>query len=179
MQYCTPAQIIERFDSRTIGQLLADDGTEIEPVDLIGNVVLQNHLQSASGRIEAALIMGNRYLISDLQAIARIDPFVTPEDPLANNSAWLIQLCAEITFSTLWRRRPWDEGDVGDTIGKAAEEELERLRSGQLVFNLPAIAESANGWVGGASSAQLRSLNLIVDQCRPYYYPMRRTPNNR
>ena len=100
---------------------------------------------------------------------------------MANNAAWLIQLTADICFATLWRRRAWVEGDVGDAIWKAADEELERLRNGQMVFNLPDIAAAGVGFIGGASAVQTRALNLIIEQCRVPQgpYPMRRTPNNR
>ncbi len=183
MQYCTPSQLLDRYDARTIGQLVHDQNAEVDPATLLLDPILKTHLASASGKIEAALLQGNRYTIADLETIAAVDPETTPNDPLANNSAWLIQLTADIAFSTLWRRRTWDEGDIGITIGEAADAELEKLRNGQMVFNLPAVAAAGVGWIGGASAVDVSRLNMIVDQATINnnlgYYPRRREPFDR
>ena len=75
--YCTPAQLLQRYDARTIGQLVNDDGTSATVATLTSSStgsVLYSHLQSASGKIEAALLASERYQLADLQTIAGIDP---------------------------------------------------------------------------------------------------------
>ena len=81
MQYCTRMQMLERFDARSVGQLVNDLGVEVDPNTLLMDPVLLNHLQSASGKIEAALLQGNRYSTSDLATIAKVDPLINPWTP--------------------------------------------------------------------------------------------------
>lgn len=167
MSYATPAQLLQRFDARTIGDCVNDAGTRVDPTALLTDPIVQAHLDQASGEIEAALLMGGRYELIDLTGLT------------GNAAMFLVALCCDIAFASLWRRRVWDADDRGKAVGDSAKAELERMRRGEHIFGIDKVIDAGKAFIGGPSRVELRRLNMIVDQCRNRFYPERRTPNDR
>lgn len=170
MPYCTPAQLLERYDARVIGDCVSDDatGVRVDPTDLLTNPIVLSHLEQASGEIEVSLMQGGRYEVADLSGLT------------GGSLAFLVALCADLTFASLWRRRSWTaDDDRGRVVAEAARAELERIRKGEHIFGIPKIVEAGLPATAGPSRVALRRLNMIVDRARPFFYPERRTPNNR
>lgn len=70
--YCSPAQFLEVVDNTILGDLVMDDGTRATPTALLTNTKLQFALNAASGELEMAALVGERYSPSDLQALTGV-----------------------------------------------------------------------------------------------------------
>lgn len=160
MPYATPADLLKRFDARTVGDLAADDGKRVVPSALLTDPNVSAVLDDASGEIEAALLQGERYSATDLANLT------------GNSQQYLKRICCEIAFGLLWRRRPWaDDQQRLDAI-KRADEHLERLRKGERVFDVVAVKDAGLPDVTGVTIADLENLNLLRDRTF-HYYPAR------
>ena len=163
--YATPAQMLQRYDARTIGDLVSDDGNRIDPTELLTDVVLQAQLNDASGEIETNLLQGERYQVSDLEALT------------GNTQFTLIRLTCDIAMRLLSERRPWYELNEAYTQRlEQSNKTLEQLRKGTNVFNVTANIEASQPKVDTPSIQSINSLNLTVDAARRGYYPARRLP---
>lgn len=166
--YATPADMINAFDSRTIGDVVSDTDVQIDESGLATNQKLLAALLKASGEVEAAVIAGGMYTPTELAALT------------GNGQAFLVDLVCCIAMCKLLRRRAssrMDELQKG-VCGDAAEK-LESLRKGDAVFG-----GSTNATDGtlpettGPTSATFANLNMTVDQTKNYY-PRRRLPFGR
>lgn len=160
MPYATPADLLKRFDARTLGDLAADDGKRIVPSALLSDANVASALDDASGEIEAALLQGARYSALDLTNLT------------GNSKQYLARICCEIAFGLLWRRRPWADDQQRLEAIKRADEHLERLRKGERVFDIVAVEQAGLPDVTGVTLADLQNLNLLRDRTR-HYYPAR------
>lgn len=166
MAYAVPADLLKRFDARTVGDLAGDEGKRIVPSALLTDPNVLAVLDDASGEIESALLQGERYTAANLTALT------------GNSQQYLVRLCCEIAFGLLWRRRPWADDQQRQEAIKRADEHLERLRKGERVFDVVAILDAGLPDVTGATTAELRDLNLLRDRTL-HYYPVRTTRGNR
>lgn len=165
MAYATPAQMLQRFDARVVGDLVSDNGIAAGPAELLSNANLQAALDDASGEIEAALLQGQRYTTADLSALT------------ANSAKYLVRLTCKIAFGLLWERRPWaDDGDQREQAIDQARKAVDQLRRGEHVFDVAAVKDAGLPAVRTPSVSTIESLNLGVDAARGHYYPQRRMP---
>lgn len=105
--YCTVGQFLNWFDQRVVGDLVMDDGSRNS--SLTTNAVLLQILQEASGDVEAAVMLGNRYAVADLQALAAN----------TNGGIFLAGIVAGLAFAKLLERRPDLEYKEPDRTKKA------------------------------------------------------------
>ena len=168
MSYATPTDLIARKDSRSLGDLVNDDNTRADETALATNTKLQAALDDASGEIDSALLQGQRYAATDLAALT------------GNSLALLKRICCDIAFGLLYQRRPEFESEEESEIAQSrARKHLKMLRSGEHVFDVPAVEQAGLPEITGASRVTIQNLNMIVDQARCHYYPPRLQPNNR
>src|SRR5262252_940921 len=92
--YCTPQQMVNRYDVRTIGQYLSDDGVKLTPDEVKASPILEELLMEASGELEGALLRGGRYTPADLGALT------------GNGLEMLAGLVAGYCMFLVWDRRP-------------------------------------------------------------------------
>lgn len=71
--YATATHFVTRYDVRTIGQLVNDDGTAADATAVLSNTVVVACLKDASGMIEAACLRGKRYQPTDLVAMTGVN----------------------------------------------------------------------------------------------------------
>jgi phage gp36-like protein len=165
MAYATPAQLLARFDARTLGQLVRDDGVQASAAELLTDDNLQAALDDASGEIDAVLFQGGRYTPDQLAALT------------GNAQAYLIRMTCLIALRHLFDRRPSLESTARDEATEQARKMLDRLRKGENVFNLtpddPTDDANTPEFVQDTPSS-VRPLNTVVDACRGRYYPERR-----
>ena len=135
-----------RKDARIVGQLLNDDDTVVAPSDLDDNPTLLAALADASGMVEAACLQAGRYQISDLQNLTD------------NSQAFLARLVCDLTLSLLRRRRAYEADDLKEY--EQANETLERLRKGELVFTVQADIDAGNPSVDQLYLAKIIPQNL-------------------
>jgi hypothetical protein len=136
--YCSVSQLFDFHDVEMVGDLLregadprpsrariADSATPSAEYTRLNRLLL-----SASGKVETACLVSNRYLPEDLAALTN------------SGAARLQKLVADLTFWELMQRKQPTAARLENVPGALqAEEELERLRKGERVFGL---VESGN-----------------------------------
>ncbi len=167
MSYATPAQFLQRYDARVVGDIVSDNADQVGAAELLDNANLQAALDDASGDIESALLFGERYTPDDLAALT------------GNSQSLLVRMTCDIAMAFLLRRRPTKNAEADAAQLELAEKHLERLRKGDRVFYRGDDVDPA-GVVDttGPTTVQLTSLNLIRDRTQNYY-PARQLPFNR
>lgn len=167
MAYATAAQFLDRYDARDVGDLVSDEGLQVSPIDLPGHVRLAAVLNDASGDIEAALLVGNRYTPDQLSGLT------------GNSASHLQRVTCEIAMAYLLGRRPSINSERIEAQEKLRELHLDRLRRGENVFNLDDQRNAGVAAIDGPTTLDYsRELNLIRDRTR-HYFPARRLPHNR
>ncbi len=163
--YASIADMLKRYDVRTVGDLINDDGTAADSVAVAAdaNGVIAAALETAAGEIESACLRGKRYTVADLTALT------------GNSLALLKHLNCKIAFWLLWERRPvWDQ-DQYEQAKNAPRGMLDQLKRGESIFDVPAVETAGNPSVTGPTRADLTRLNLIRDRLHRYY-PDRHLP---
>lgn len=166
MSYATPAQFLERYDARDIGDLCNDDGQQVSRIDLLADTKLQAALDDASGAIDAALLAGGRYTAADLVGLTGF------------SLSFLIRITCDIALANIWGRRPLYRFEERKACMDAAEAHLKQLRLGENVFNVAANILAGAPTIDGPTTVQYDALNLVRDRTRNYY-PARHLPNDR
>lgn len=93
--YCTAAQFAQRYDVRSLAQRLSDTGSDIQSV--LTDAKLAAILKEASGKVEMAAFIGQRYTTADLAAIAA---------SATNATESLAGLVADLAIPIIFKRRP-------------------------------------------------------------------------
>lgn len=150
--YCSGAEMLEQFDQRLLADWLGDDGNPVSLVGLSTNARLGKLLQQASGRLEASCAMGERYKPADLQALT------------GNAREFLVGLVAAIAFGLIARRRGMF--DQAPPQVKEAEEVLERLSSGALIFPTVEAEKAGHVSITQITAQQRYDLGLISGNSR-------------
>lgn len=165
MAYATAAQLLARFDARTIGDLVADDGNRVSVQSLLtphDNITAA--LDDASGEIDAALLQGKRYTSAELTALT------------GNSAAYLVRITCQIAFWLLWERRPSLDEESYEAAKDRARKALERLRRGEHVFDVDGAKEAGLPEQHTPTISTISRLNLTVEEARKGFYPARRLP---
>jgi phage gp36-like protein len=168
MAYADASDIIKRYDSRILGNLVADDGETVDEDDLSANAKLTAALAAASGQVNAAILVGERYAADDLTGLT------------GDSKEFLKTIVCEIAFGMLWRRKPYTDDNAGRKEAvERADEWLKRLRGGEWVFDIDVKKEAGRPTVETVTRVEAQEQNLIVDQVRSHFFPRRRTYRNR
>lgn len=118
------ADLTDRYDARDIGDLASDTGTAIVEGDLAANPKVVAAINDALGDIESALVAGARYTVTQLEGLAGV--------ALAKFKRLA---CGRAMFYLL-SRRPAQNPDKLKQFDEWTEDQLERLRVGENIFNL-------------------------------------------
>ncbi len=150
--YCTPQQFLDRYDLRTVGRLLSDDGkSTLNQMQLLASPILASFLMEASGEVETVCLQGGRYTPADLAALAG-----------TNHGMTLAGLVADLAMWRLWRRRP-SKDDKAPASVEDARDLLQRLGDGEAIFGFQ---ETADAGVLHAGRRHQRDETLLP----PRYY---------
>ena len=161
--YALSENMIERFDERTLKELVVDDN--IAETSLGGNAKMIAALNDATGAIDSALLVGNMYSSADLDSLT------------GESKDYLRRITCEIAMSYLIRRRPEKYGKASKEMKESVEEILERFRKGDRVFDIDVKKAAGSPTIDGPSAARFRNLSLHRDINR--MYPRRRLPAGR
>ena len=164
--YATGSQLLERYDARILGDLVADDNTQIAAAALPANANIVAALEDASGDIDAALLVGRRYSPDDLSGLT------------GNAAKHLIRITCDIAVSYLLRRRVQQDPERAGAQMQLAETPLDSLRNGINVFGLDPQMDAGKPTTTGPSTPDYNNLNLMRDRTRNYY-PAKHLPGNR
>lgn len=128
--FCSGAQFVVIYDWRTIAELLSDTDASLTNATQVANsTVLAELLMEATGQIEMATSIGNRYQVyqnqpSDLAVLAATQ---------TASGARLRRLNAAIALEYCWRRRPDKEMPPMPEFEEAALT-LKALADGEAIF---------------------------------------------
>jgi hypothetical protein len=156
--YCTPAQALMYHDARQWGDWLKDDDTRESATNILSDATMQEALNNASGIVESACTVAQRYSPSDLNLILSANGM----------SAALIRgLVAEIAFFIVMRRRRADAEAPPSVVDALAL--LERIRLGEAVFGILEVMQAGNPTLQALQANDYQTLNLANDQAAPYF----------
>ncbi len=144
--YCSALKLFTYHDAQQCADMLRDgDGPRpsrlciLDPTSDPGAVLLEI-LLGASGELESACLIGDRYSPTDLGALT------------GSGLQRLTKLVADLAFWTLAQRRQPSSADPEKVPGaKQALAELDRLRNGERIFGLQ---ESANAGLPDVSEPE-------------------------
>lgn len=119
--YASASDFSERYDIRTIGDLLSDLGVRLPAGQVLTSSRLTYLLMQASGQVESAAMAGKRYTTEDLAALT------------GNSKEYLKGIVCDLVIWILMGRRPTREGGVPEIV-KGALEALELIRHGHRIF---------------------------------------------
>ena len=150
--YCTPAQAVQCYDVRSLGDFLSDTGTRLVPGDVLASPTLVKVLKEASGMVETAALAGNRYTAADLAALAG-----------TNAGELLSRIVADLAIGLIIRRRPHLDKAVPPQYGEALEW-LKQLRSGEKIFGFQEAMDAGNAQDRVEVAADVERRNLSTMQ---------------
>ena len=131
--YATPADMVTRYDVRSLGKLLSDNGAEMTATQVQNSAVLTTLLQQASGLIESACVVGQRYQINPTAS-----PPINDLAALTGNSQQLlVGLVCDLAYWYVWARRPHRErkSELPATV-ELAFDWLDKIRAGEAIFGI-------------------------------------------
>lgn len=168
MAYATPADLLARFDARTVGDLAYDDDVQRTPTELATSPNLLAAIDDAAGEVGAALFQSGRYTAAQIDGLT------------GSAASYLKRIVCTIAMRHLFDRRPSLESAARDEVTDQARRMLEKLRRGENIFNLTPEDPSDDANTPAAvidTPSAVRAQNLIVDACRGRFYPERRYQN--
>lgn len=166
--FATAADMVARYDVRTLGDLCGDDGHRIPEEDLAINVPMTKALQTATGKIKAAVLRAERYTTAELDALT------------GESKQYLIELTCQIAFWCLWKRKPYKDDQQRKEIKQDADDALELLRKGDHVFDIDRQKDAGTPQVETVTRVEVQTeWGLAVDQARGRFFPARRSYRNR
>ncbi len=151
MAYLTGAEFLQRYDARTVGDLVQDTGARVT-TNLATDTNLLAMIADASGWVESACYVGNRYTSADLTALT------------GSSAALLKRLVADISFAFLRQRRGYDLEQF--PLVQESFNMLDRLRLGERVFDIAAVKDAGNASATTTSKQTILSQNLLRDNTR-------------
>lgn len=160
MAYATVVDLTDRYDSRDLGDLASDSNATVSETALKSDRKVLAALADASGEIDAALLVGNRYTPMEL---ANVTGF---------SKSHLTRITCDIAAARIMARRMGRDVEKVKAMNELAEGHLERLRKGENVFNLTDQKSAGNPSATGLSVVEYsdpNTSNLIRDRVRNYY----------
>jgi len=160
--------MVARYDVRTLGDLVVDDGTRVDSTAILTSTVLAAILEDASGEIEASLMQADRYTADELAALT------------GNSLALLKRLTCKIAMGLLWERRQYLDLEKAEEGMEVSRKILERLRKGEIIFDDAAAKDAGLPEATTPSAESIALQQLTVDRARGPngYYPARRLPGS-
>lgn len=160
MSYATPADLLVRYDARLLGDLVQDANVRLTSAQLLTDANVIAALLDASGLIESACFVGQRYTSANLNG-------------LTGNSLGLIKrLTCDFAFAFLRMRRGYDYEQF--PLVKESYKLLDRLRLGERVFDVAEVEAKGNPTSNVISLATILAQNKVSTQFHffPLIYPI-------
>ncbi len=167
MPFLDGAGMLERYDSRRVGQLVLDTGVNASAADLADSGTtagarLLALLNEASELVVAAAAVGKRYTRADLDAVAAA----------GTGSAYLLRrLTADLAFGLLCKRRGYDAKQFAALAPAYLEalQYLEQLRRGERILDSVAGVADAGlpAGVAAAPASQIATWTSTASRLFP------------
>ncbi len=159
--YCAPQQLAQFHDWRPLARLCQDSDSAAQETltAFLTDPVALAHLQAASGELEAAILLGERYQVPDLVALAG-----------TNAGTWLAQIVAGLAAGTIYERRSGSRVTEQEARKiERAREALESLKRGERILGFQESAAAGLVSSQDALEADLQSRRGMVTIARPYW----------
>jgi len=159
MSYATIAQLTTRYDVRKIGELISDTGSAVVPSDVLSNSIVQAALDDASARVLQFALIGQRYSEDDLNLLA------------TNNDSALVRITCDLAMAFIVQRRLLDINTYPQV--KEGLADLERLRNGEMMFNVARDVAVGTATTGFPSVVQQSQTNSVTYEAQALFGPPR------
>jgi hypothetical protein len=151
--YCSAARFVRFFDVRTLGDLLSDDGTRLTPAQVLASDELDEILKCASGKVECAAQVAERYRPADLEAL------LADDGNMASFLAWVV---AGLAVEMVFQRRPDVDMKVPSQAAEA-NEILNALAHGERIFGFTETMDA------GHMDHEVETPRVVEDRNLPTY----------
>jgi phage gp36-like protein len=155
--YAEPSDLLARYDANVVADLCSDDGHSVPAEDLPTNANLLTALEDASGEVESAMLIGERYTVAQLEALT------------GNSLGKLKKIVCSIAMAALLERRPLVHVQDAEKLLERAERYMEQLRTGMRLFNVTENVQTQLPTINGPTSIKYEELNLLPDRMRRYF----------
>lgn len=154
--YCSNAQFLDRYDVRTIAELIQDTDESLDVAQVTASARLEKLLMEASGQLEAAALLGGKYTPADLNALT------------GNMGQWIAGIVADLAAPKVIGRRFMEFGEFQKRLEQAGKV-LEALADGRLIFGLQENIDAGmiDDHVETASDVEARK--MITYQASKYF----------
>lgn len=160
--YATPANLQTYCDWREIGNLVKDANEEESANDQLTDPIIISCLNRAAGEIETALMVSGMYSIANLQALT------------GNSLEVLIGTNCDGALYWIYRRKPLMFPDKLKTYKEQFYETLEKLKTGENVFNLIANINAGTPEAFGLTIVEEARSGLVAYKPNMHYFPVPR-----
>lgn len=169
--YATIADLCARFDVRTIGEFVSDDGVELLRTEVLAHPTVEMALEDACGDVDANLRAGGRYTPEQLTSL---------DD---RSRSHLKRVVCTIAMSYLMDRRPALYEEQAEALRTRAREHLKQLAQGTNVFGLaddtdPHVAASIPQ-LSGPTSVEISDRNFLAARMADRHVPSIQESNPR
>lgn len=133
MAFAEPSDLILRYDSRRLVELLSDSGEPLDVADLDSDTTLAALLEDATAEIRSAVRVSDRYTETELDTIATKNVDSADDSPALY---FLIRLTCDLTYGYLCIRRGYDASAISSMAPAfvEAKKTLQLLREGERIF---------------------------------------------
>ena len=162
----TPADLVERFDERTIRELTVDTGGDASAVNLLTSPKVLTAISSAEGEVRSALARGGRYTEADITNLQGV------------HRDYFRHIVCQFAMVHLLRRRPRFDAVSLDAYEKFYSQHLKQLQSGDALLG-PSESDlnAGRATVDGPTITELTNQNWW--RTRSGYFPHPVQPRGR
>lgn len=159
---CPVAEFLRRVSRATVAQLAADEDEagDVVPVAFAALPANENvlaALKDASGLLESAAFVGERYSPDDLEALAAADG--------TNAQALLFRIITDFAWVLLWERRPNKNVEPPPSLDRS-QAFLEQLSQGRRIFGFQEAAEAGRIGHEVVTREEVEERNGVTYQAR-------------
>lgn len=155
--YADPATLMQLFDYRVLGEVSRDDNGADSQASFLTDPNVLLALKVASGELEAAALVSERYTPDDLKVLN------------GNSGEYLKSIVCGLAAGILYRRRyladPLDDPRFAGTVG-AAKQAILDLRSGMGIFAFTEAAAAGVPHDRYETEADFIRQNLVTNNSR-------------
>lgn len=166
MALATAADLITRCDTQIIGDLITDDdpdtGERRRPSrdEILASDVVDTHLEDASALFQAAVKVGGRYTLLQLEGLT------------GSAASYVKRVVCDLAVALLFQRRPdKNTGEIAEQYQNRSDKHLKALRNGEEIIGLADNTDVNAGLlsVDGPTSIDLTNRNLIDERMHRYF----------
>lgn len=162
--FATAADMMNRYDVTTLGDICGDAGVRITPAQLPTNTKLLTALNSATGKIKANALRAGRYTVADLEGLT------------GESKAYLADLTCRVAFWYLWQRKPYTDDQQRHQLKADADDAIEEIRTGAECFEVQDAIDAGHPTISTVTRVEIENdWDLRVDEMRGRHFPRRRS----